>query len=306
MRVARVRLRGRESVEDLTPRMHAMPGHPTVRAGFEALGVLLLLTTGAPAFADAGRGQALFDGICSACHSTTPSDPIRAGAGNPSAIQAALDSVPDMQVVRFIVRGQDIVDLADYLAVRYNVSPPPPSPPPPSPSPPPPPPAVATRLVAVEFHHALLDHYFVSAIPAEIATLDAGTAIRGWLRTGGTFSVWSQSAGVGGASPVCRFYIPPASGDSHFYSASPAECDEVRTRFPQFTHESAEVMAAHLPDGVTGACPASTVPVYRLWNQRVDSNHRYTTSRDTRASMIAGGHVAEGYGPEGVAFCAPL
>jgi hypothetical protein len=53
-----------------------------------------------------------------------------------------------------------------------------------------------------------------------------------------------------------RFYIPPAMGDSHFYSASPAECDEVRIRFPQFTYESAQVMAVALPDVATGACPA--------------------------------------------------
>ena len=161
------------------------------------------------------------------------------------------------------------------------------------------------HLTAVEFHHAALDHYFVSANPAEIAALDAGTTIRGWLRTGATFNAWATSAGVPGSSPVCRFYIPPANGDSHFYSASPAECEAVRTRFPQFAYESPEVMAVALPDLATGVCPASTQPIYRLWNMRVDSNHRYAVTLGTRDAMLAKGYVPEGYGPTGVAFCAP-
>jgi hypothetical protein len=44
--------------------------------------------------------------------------------------------------------------------------------------------------------------------------------------------------------------------------------------------------------------------VYRLWNGRSDSNHRYTTDPLTRVTMIARGYVAEGYGLYGVAFCA--
>jgi hypothetical protein len=61
-----------------------------------------------------------------------------------------------------------------------------------------------------------------------------------------------------------------------------------------------------------GACPSEpaplpgqTIPVYRLWNQRADSNHRYTTDATVRAQMIARGYVSEGYGPLGVAMCAP-
>ena len=43
--------------------------------------------------------------------------------------------------------------------------------------------------------------------------------------------------------------------------------------------------------------------MYRLWNQRADSNHRYTADRAQRDAMIARGYAAEGYGPLGVAMC---
>jgi hypothetical protein len=56
---------------------------------------------------------------------------------------------------------------------------------------------------------------------------------------------------------------------------------------------------------MTGACPMGTIPVYRLWNQRADSNHRYTTDAAIKAQMIANGYVAEGYGPDSVIMCAP-
>ena len=60
-----------------------------------------------------------------------------------------------------------------------------------------------------------------------------------------------------------------------------------------------------LPDPTTGACGGGTAAVYRLWNQRADSNHRYTTSTATKTQMLAQGYVAEGYGPDAVAMCAP-
>ena len=103
---------------------------------------------------------------------------------------------------------------------------------------------------------------------------------------------------------MCRFYIPPAVGDSHFYSASPAECADVAAKFPNFVYESPNVMQVGLPEAATGACRAGWSPVYRMWNTRADSNHRYTTDTSVRDAMLAKGYVAEGYGPAGVAMCA--
>ncbi len=154
----------------------------------------------------------------------------------------------------------------------------------------------------VEFYNANLGHYFVSSLDADINALDSGQ-YSGWSRTGYTFNAFAGN--VAGANPVCRYYIPPALGDSHFFSASPAECNAVGAMFPSFELESASAFYIDLPDEFTGACPAGTVPVYRLWNQRVDSNHRYTTDSAIKAQMLAKGYVAEGYGPNAVAMCAP-
>jgi BNR repeat protein len=60
-----------------------------------------------------------------------------------------------------------------------------------------------------------------------------------------------------------------------------------------------------LPDTATGGCPSDPVPVFRLWNHRADSNHRYVTDPVVRAQMIARGYVPEGYGPLGTAMCSP-
>jgi hypothetical protein len=54
-----------------------------------------------------------------------------------------------------------------------------------------------------------------------------------------------------------------------------------------------------------GTCPANTTPIYRVFDQRPDTNHRYTTSREVRNTMVAKGWVAEGDGPDLVVMCAP-
>ena len=59
-----------------------------------------------------------------------------------------------------------------------------------------------------------------------------------------------------------------------------------------------------LPDTASGMCPNGTIPVYRLWNGRADSNHCYTSDPTVKAQMIAKGYVAEGYGPNAVGMCA--
>ncbi len=160
---------------------------------------------------------------------------------------------------------------------------------------------VTSRLV--EYYNAALDHYFVTADGVEKAALDAGTHA-GWQRTGLEVAVYLHEDDAPASTPVCRFYLPPGHGDSHFYSASPAECEDVRARFPAFAYEAAEVFRVQAADAVTGACPAATRPVYRLWNTRADSNHRYTADALVRSRMIAKGYVPEGYGPDAVAFCA--
>jgi hypothetical protein len=158
----------------------------------------------------------------------------------------------------------------------------------------------------VEYYNASLDHYFITPLAGEIDALDAG-AIAGWTRTGFAFGAADSTAA--GLNPVCRFYIPPAHGDSHFLSASPDECAAVRARigadpnFSGYIEETPAEFYIALPDAL-GTCPAGTTNVYRLWNARADSNHRYIADFGTREAMIAQGYVAEGYGPQGPAMCA--
>jgi hypothetical protein len=166
----------------------------------------------------------------------------------------------------------------------------------------PPPP---TSVTIIEYYNAALDHYFITALADEIAKLDNGTFV-GWARTGQTFKAYGVgSSGRTGRHPVCREYGSPVfSLDSHFYSASPDECmASTANSLGAWGLEASEVFEMDLPDPITGACPDSDVPVYRIWNQRRDSNHRYTTSTAIRDQMVALGGVAEGYGPNAVALC---
>jgi YVTN family beta-propeller protein len=159
----------------------------------------------------------------------------------------------------------------------------------------------------VEFYHAARDHYFMTSDVQEANDLDSGTHV-GWTRTGASFAAFASGQSIGLGSPVCRFYGLPAAGlDSHFYSVSSAECDAVAQ--PPFSSswmkEGDNVFESPPPDFSSGECPVGTEPVFRLWNNRVDSNHRYTRSRVVKAEMIAKGHIPEGYGPDAVALCAP-
>src|ERR1022692_1117583 len=162
--------------------------------------------------------------------------------------------------------------------------------------------AGAQSVDVIEYCNASQDHYFITSLPVEINALDAGQYL-GWTRTGLVFGAFPQPFGA--ASPVCRFYIPPGYGDSHFYSASASECAIAQARYPFFVDESPNVMYIDLPDATTGACPSGDIPVYRMWDARVDTNHRYTTDPAVRAQMVAKGWVAEGYGPDQVIMCAP-
>ncbi len=151
--------------------------------------------------------------------------------------------------------------------------------------------APAGAVTIVEYYNNTLDHYFISALQPDIDALDSGR-IPGWVRTGLGFKVFpSQASGGAGVNPVCRFYIPPEHGNSHFFSASPAECDAINGR----RGRRSELQRLRLRDAervLRRPCrtpppvpvPANTVPVYRLWNQRADSNHRYTSSADDQGT----------------------
>jgi len=164
----------------------------------------------------------------------------------------------------------------------------------------------AGTAVAVEYYNRGLDHYFITTSPTEINDLDGGTH-GGWERTGLRFLAYQ--APTAGTNPVCRFYRTPGFGDSHFYSASPSECQAVidhPEKFPGWTYESGSVFYIALPDTATGECPSGTQPIWRFFNQRT-TNHRYTADHELRDEMRGdpATWVPEGYGPDSVIMCAP-
>lgn len=151
----------------------------------------------------------------------------------------------------------------------------------------------------VEYYNAGLDHYFITANAAEMAKLDAGL-IAGWVRTGESFQVLDPQAAPTGAPPVCRMYgLPQAGLDTHFFSSTPYECDRVLQRWPdRWILETTAAFSGPVLFGALNTtnttCGDAAQPLYRLYNNRADANHRYTVSRATRDRMIAQGWVLEG------------
>jgi hypothetical protein len=117
--------------------------------------------------------------------------------------------------------------------------------------------APSTPATVVEFYHAGLDHYFITADKAEANALDKGT-FSGWVRTGYQFTGAPSDPSAVKSSPVCRFYGRPDAGlDSHFYSVSPEECAAViRNYGAEWAYESSNVFRTQMPDLNTGTCPS--------------------------------------------------
>jgi len=154
----------------------------------------------------------------------------------------------------------------------------------------------------VEYKNASLDHYFITWIPGEIAKLDAGTTIKGWVRTGATFKTYPLA--LAGTTPVCRYYIPPGKGDSHFFGRGTVECNATGQKNPSFILEDPQFMQMFLPNA--GNCPAFTQRIYRVFSNRPDANHRYMTDQAERDKMMGKGWLAEGDGPDLVVMCSPV
>ena len=139
----------------------------------------------------------------------------------------------------------------------------------------------------IEYYNAALDHYFITASPAEIAQLDA--AVGGaFERTGYFFYAWiDPRRRRAGARPVCRFYADAnVLINSHFFSADAAECQFVRDRWPGIWQlEQPDAFYVQVPDAA-GRCAEGMLPVYRFFNNRRDANHRYTVDLSVRRSMV--------------------
>ena len=167
--------------------------------------------------------------------------------------------------------------------------------------------SIGPPIVVVEFYHAPLDHYFITADPNEQRAIDNGSAGPGWSRTGDTFL-------SDGPTTVCRFYgntnVNPATGaiygpNSHFYTVAGAECDSlIKAYNPNTKSWRFESQDFRTSPPVDGGCTASQVPVYRAYNngftRGIDSNHRLTPNAQSIQHVVARGWVSEG-----IVMCAP-
>ena len=155
---------------------------------------------------------------------------------------------------------------------------------------------------AIEYYYAAWDMYFVTAIPEEIAKLDAGV-FPGWTRTGLSFNVYSTANASSSAPTVWRFFstaFDPKS--SHFYTANVIEYNDLLAN-PSWQLEG-PAFNVPLP-AADGSCASGSAPIYRLHNNGMGNapNHRFTIDVGERARLMAAGWIPEGAGV-GVGFCA--
>ena len=99
---------------------------------------------------------------------------------------------------------------------------------------------------AVEFYNAALDHYFISHTSPTRSRCSTRAPRSRAGRAPDSRSRCYAAAGAA-TSPVCRFYIPPAQGDSHFYGRGTHECDATQAANPTFVNEDPQFFHMTLP-----------------------------------------------------------
>jgi hypothetical protein len=120
------------------------------------------------------------------------------------------------------------------------------------------------------------------------------------VRTGLRFLAYTTPQA--GTSPVCRFYLNPPYGSSHFYSATLSDCQALinnPVQFPGWSLETYSAFYINTPDA-GGNCPANTSPVWRFYNG-AQINHRFTTDISIHDTLI---QEPGTWAYEGVKMCA--
>jgi hypothetical protein len=165
----------------------------------------------------------------------------------------------------------------------------------------------APIVPVVEYYNPVFDHYFITSVPVEISLLNARQPpFQDWIPTGFTFNGYANATAPPSSVAICRFFNSTfAPKSSHFYAPHGLGCEATIAGFPDWGLEDDKLFNSMLPNA-SGACPAGTIPVYRLYNNGMGGapNHRFVTSLAERQSMINKGFIAEGNGI-GVGMCAP-
>lgn len=147
----------------------------------------------------------------------------------------------------------------------------------------------------VEYYNESKRLYFLTWVPDEIASLDAGRDIKGWKRTGQSFNAYVSAREK--TARLCRF----GGGHSHLYGFGNTECASIARSNAGLVVESTN-FPVYLIRASEGKCNAGSKPVYRLVS-RTNGIHRYVVDRDIRDQMLASGWVLN----EGTdSMCAPI
>ena len=149
----------------------------------------------------------------------------------------------------------------------------------------------------VEYHNVHTGHYFMTENRTEAASIEAGQAGAGWVRTGYVFGAYAYPFPGGPCvidcgQPVSRFYAP--GPNTHFYTLDAAEAEGLKRPGSGWIFEGFAFYAS-VP-AASGDCGFLT-PVYRLYNNRFafnDSNHRFVTREEERSRMRSKGWIDEG------------
>jgi hypothetical protein len=167
--------------------------------------------------------------------------------------------------------------------------------------------ASSPTVPVVEYYNPVFDHYFITSVPVEISLLNARQPpFQDWIATGFTFKGYANATAPASSVAICRFLNSTfAPKSSHFYAPHGLGCEATIAGFPDWGIEDDKLFNSMLPNA-SGACPAGTIPVYRLYNNGMGGapNHRFVTSLAERQNMINKGFIAEGNGI-GVGMCAP-
>lgn len=158
----------------------------------------------------------------------------------------------------------------------------------------------AAPITVVEYYNRTLDAYFITGRAAEQQQLDQ---VADFVRTGMSFQARTtddvQPASIG----ICRFYVSIDSPftNTHFYGREEIDCEPMaEAAYAGFYWEGYDFRVPSSEGD--GTCPEGAMPVYRsfrLGNEGLTSNHRFTVSLGTYAAA-----ANAGYRGEGQVFCA--
>ena len=155
----------------------------------------------------------------------------------------------------------------------------------------------ADERTAIEFYNASLDHYFVTAEPAEAAMLDAGVVVPGWRRTGYAFNTFAPGAAGSAGLPLLRH----ARHRSQF-----ALLHDRRRRVREGAGEPrVDLRGTRVPGGATGCRHVPRRPRRRHPALQQRQGRTGQPSLPDRRAGDRRQLVREGWLVEGPVFCVP-